>query len=291
MNLIIFIGVPGCGKSSAAREVAKKWNLGISSWKEIVVNENGSGFFEPEQGDWPEFATAQSEHLDDFSMMTWFRAIHVPFLYKAKKISEEGKTAIVDSYFDKLTYSYLGKEPWLMQSDNKYFNIMKQICELDREEIPNPDYLIFVKVDQQILTEFLKRRGRESDSAPEYTASAISFQERLLAETEKLCQEKGIKLIVFQQEISSPQIVADKIIAELKSRGLEIGNSSSQSRSLPVSKDSKISPQQSTSTQNNNEKQWYKKAFYWPVWTGVILISSLVAFYYWGKKKNDKKEK
>ncbi|WP_147409430.1 hypothetical protein [endosymbiont GvMRE of Glomus versiforme] len=166
---------------------------------------------------------------------------------------------------------------------------MKQICELDREEIPNPDYLIFVKVDQQILTEFLKRRGRESDSAPEYTASAIGFQERLLAETEKLCQEKGIKLIVFQQEISSPQIVADKIIAELKSRGLD-GKSSSQSRSLPVSKDSKISPQQSTSTQNNNEKQWYEKAFYWPVWTGVILISSLVAFYCWGKKKNDRKK-
>jgi len=277
MALIVFIGIPGCGKSSAAREVARKWDLGISSWQEVIVNENGSGFFEPEEKDWPEFAKSQSEHLDDFSMMTWFRAIHVPFIYKAKKISQEGKTAIVDSYFDKLTYSYLGKESWLMQSSNEYFDIMKQITDRDREKIPNPDYLIFVKVNEEIIKEFLKRRGRASDSAPEYLASVLGFQDRLLAETEKLCQEKSIKLIVFDQEISSPEIVANKLIAELKSRGLEIGESRKKSVFSQVS---------NTITQaNEKEQRWWEKAFYWPIWTVALLLFSLMMIYYFSKNK------
>ena len=190
--LIVFVGIPGCGKSVTVKELAKSLNIKHS-------------FVEPEEEKWAD-AAKDWKTYGSFSMLTWFRAIRVPMLFEAQKISEEGENVLIDTYYDKLLYYYIDKYcmRWLMSPSDRYFPVMKQIAEIDKDVLPDADIIIFFEVAHDEWVEFLKLRNRETDHDKDFMKN-FETQKFLLEATKKLCEEKGIELIIFRRHGSSLQ--------------------------------------------------------------------------------------
>ena len=98
--MICATGIPGSGKSSVFQELKYLFQTGVL-------------FSEPEEDDsftpWPR-AVSDREKYGYFGAISWFRSMRVPILYDAKQAAQEGKTSLVDFYYDKLLYNYLGRE-------------------------------------------------------------------------------------------------------------------------------------------------------------------------------------
>ena len=133
-------------------------------------------------------------------------------LLEAQKLSEEGKTVFIDTYYDKLLYYYLDKYcmRWLISPSDRYFSVMKQIAEIDKDVLPDANIVIFFEINQQTWLEFLKTRNRDTDQDEDFKKN-FETQKFLLEATQKLCAEKGIELIVFQQDNSAVQDSALKL--------------------------------------------------------------------------------
>ena len=196
--LVVFVGIPGSGKSTTVKELVKL--LRIDNF-----------FAEPEEEKWAD-AAKDWKTYGTFSMLMWFRSIRVPMLLEAQKLSEEGKTVFIDTYYDKLLYYYLDKYcmRWLISPSDRYFSVMKQIAEIDKDVLPDADIVIFFEINQQTWLEFLKTRNRDTDQDEDFKKN-FETQKFLLEATQKLCAEKGIELIIFQQDSSAVQDSALKL--------------------------------------------------------------------------------
>jgi len=196
--LVVFVGIPGSGKSTTVKELVKL--LRIDNF-----------FAEPEEEKWAD-AAKDWKTYGTFSMLMWFRSIRVPMLLEAQKLSEEGKTVFIDTYYDKLLYYYLDKYcmRWLISPSDRYFSVMKQIAEIDKDVLPDADIVIFFEINQQTWLEFLKTRNRDTDQDEDFKKN-FETQKFLLEATQKLCAEKGIELIIFQQDNSAVQDSALKL--------------------------------------------------------------------------------
>ena len=125
-------------------------------------------------------------------------------LLEAQKLSEAGKTVFVDTYYDKLLYYYIDKYcmRWLLSPSDRYFSVMKQIAEIDKDVLPDADIIIFFEVDEENWLNFLESRNRPTDNDKEFLKN-FETQKFLLEATKKLCEEKGIELIIFPRGNSS----------------------------------------------------------------------------------------
>ena len=94
-KLIIFVGISGSGKSSLAREVAKR--------------SNATCFLEPEEEEWPDFVQ-QKQSYGEFSSLMAIRSIRVHSLWSAWEAREKGNLVFVDTYYDKITSYYFKKQ-------------------------------------------------------------------------------------------------------------------------------------------------------------------------------------
>ena len=143
-------------------------------------------------------------------------------LIKAKKLSENNQIALVDSYYDKLLYYYIGKPgmEWLVSPTDPYFNVLKEMANLDRDQLPNADLVVFLRIDYLDWIEFLKLRNRKMDQQEHFLAS-FSTQELFFEATQELCAEKGIELIIFPQKKDLLHESALRFIKLLKDRGLD----------------------------------------------------------------------
>jgi len=88
---------------------------------------------------------------------------------------------------------------------------MKQIAEIDKDVLPDADIIIFFEVDnKEIWLNFLKERGRSTDNDEEFLKN-FETQRFLLEATKKMCEEKGIELIIFPRGTSSVEDSALKL--------------------------------------------------------------------------------
>ncbi len=99
--LIVFVGIPGSGKSSVVKVLAKLLKIKC--------------FVEPEEEKWAD-AAKDWKTYGSFSMLMWFRSIRTPMLIEAERLSEKGETILIDTYYDKLLHYYIDKHcmRWLL---------------------------------------------------------------------------------------------------------------------------------------------------------------------------------
>ena len=195
--LIVFIGIPGSGKSSTVKNLANLLNI--------------NHFAELEEEKWAD-AAKDWKTYGSFSMLMWFRSIRVPMLLEAQKLSEEGEVVFIDTYYDKLLYYYIDKYcmRWLISPSDRYFPAMKQIAEIDKDVLPDADVAVFFEINHDDWLELLKARNRSTDHDEDFMKN-FETQKFLLEATKKLCEEKGIELIIFKQDNSSVQETALKL--------------------------------------------------------------------------------
>ena len=185
--LIVFVGIPGSGKSTTVKELASL--LSIQHF-----------FTEPEEEKWAD-AAKDWKTYGSFSMLMWFRSIRVPMLLEAQKLSENDKIVLIDTYYDKLLYYYLNKYcmRWLISPSDLYFEPLKKIAEIDKNTLPEADVMIFLEISCDDWLENLKTRGRDTDRDEDF-AKNFETQKFLLEAAQKYCEERGIQLIIFRQE-------------------------------------------------------------------------------------------
>jgi len=87
---------------------------------------------------------------------------------------------------------------------------MKQIAEIDKDVLPDADVVVFFEINYDDWLELLKVRNRPTDQDEDFMKN-FETQKFLLEATKRLCEEKGIELIVFQQDISSVQDTSLKL--------------------------------------------------------------------------------
>ncbi|MCE8168330.1 MAG: deoxynucleoside kinase [Candidatus Moeniiplasma glomeromycotorum] len=202
--LIVFVGIPGSGKSSLVKKLAGRLNAKY--------------FTEPEEEKWAD-AAKDWKNYGSFSMLMWFRSIRVPMLLEAKKLSEEGEVVLIDTYYDKLLHYYLDKYclRWLISPSDLYFEPMKKIAEIDNKVLPDANMIIFLEVNYQNWLENLKNRGRETDQSEEFQKN-FETQKFLYEATQKYCAEKGVELISLARDNSSFSELADQLTKILESK-------------------------------------------------------------------------
>jgi len=195
--LIVFVGIPGSGKSSTVKELANL--LGVKY------------FAEPEEEKWAD-AAKDWKTYGSFSMLMWFRSIRVPMLIEAERLSEEGEIVLIDTYYDKLLHYYIDKHcmRWLLSPSDRYFPVMKEIATIDKDVLPDADIIIFFEVNKENWINFLKSRNRPTDNDEEFLKN-FETQKFLLEATKKLCEEKGIELITFSRGTASVEDSASKL--------------------------------------------------------------------------------
>jgi hypothetical protein len=87
---------------------------------------------------------------------------------------------------------------------------MKQIAEIDKDVLPDADIAVFFEVNKESWLNSLKSRNRSTDNDEEFLKN-FETQNFLLEATKKLCEEKGIELIIFSRGASSLEDSAARI--------------------------------------------------------------------------------
>lgn len=203
---ITAVGLPGSGKSSVMKELA------------TLID--ASCFCEPEERDWAD--AARLRHISgSYTMISWFRSIRVPQLYRANELRSSGEIAITDSYYDKLLSQYIGKPgmEWLISPSDPYYDVTLAVAKKDWEQLPIADVIIFFDLSYDLWKDFLTKRNRLLDCDPKFLES-FSTQELFLNACKKLSDEQHVTLITIEQEWSSPKATAERIRNILCAKGL-----------------------------------------------------------------------
>ncbi len=200
--LIAFAGLPSSGKSSTAKALALCLNAPV--------------FVEPEEEKWSNLVHDR-ETTGKFTALTWFRSVRIPNLFEANKIRNEGGTAVVDSYYDKIVSLYMRENcfSWLIPIDDPYFDVAYQMAIADLKNLPNADILIFLKLNRETWLRFMENRGREFDRSAELK-HYFEMQDYMERACKIAADEHGMKLMVIVQIWSSPEETADLIYKKLK---------------------------------------------------------------------------
>lgn len=88
---------------------------------------------------------------------------------------------------------------WLISPRDPYFEAAKLMVDTDAKFLPNVDCLVLLDIDIQTWKSFIKSRNRERDMVPGFQESVFSYRGYIEAAALKLAEERGVKLIRFEQ--------------------------------------------------------------------------------------------
>jgi thymidylate kinase len=202
-KIIVAFGLPGSGKSSVIKELGKLLKI--------------DSLHEPEEGKWGN-AVTNRKASGNFTAIMWFRSERVPLLYQAEQKREQGKTVLLDSYYDKLFYRYMSEDgiQWLFEKTDDYFNEMKQIAEKDYNLLPDVDCIVFFKVDFDTWTQFVTKRNRNLDNDKLFQEKCFESQQYFFEAAQTYCEKKKCQLLVFEQFFSSPKVAAKQVLSKMR---------------------------------------------------------------------------
>jgi energy-coupling factor transporter ATP-binding protein EcfA2 len=186
--VVVGMGLPGSGKSAL-----------FAALRGILVEKSRDAtvYREPEEEFWPE-AVKNREQYGCIGALTWFRSMRVPNLFKADKDRNEGKIALVDSYYDKLVHLYFDHPGfrWLMPGNDPYRAVYKGLIAKDYDTLPNADCVVTITVTEERWTEYVNGRARELDRKSNLLGT-FSTQDEFVGSGRKYCVEQGIPHIEF----------------------------------------------------------------------------------------------
>lgn len=196
--LISALGLPCTGKTTVLRCLG-----------DIIAAD--AVYLEPEENEWPLAVKCRNQY-EYFSCLMWFRSMRVPMLYEAMHLRNKGQTVLLDSYYDKIMKYYIGKKgaEWLITKNDCYFPVLKKIAALDWNTLPNADCIIIFTMELQDWITLLKRRNRTFDQMA-LVEQAYQSQQHFVTVADKLARIKGIKCLIFEQSLSSPEMAARRL--------------------------------------------------------------------------------
>jgi len=207
-KLIVAMGLPGSGKSSVI--------------KEIGTLSNTRSFLEVEESEYTK-VVRRRDIYGSFTAMTWFRAMRMPNLYEAHSLASNGESVFLDTYYDKLISKYLGRDgmEWLITKDDEYYEIIKNITELDYTNLPDADCIISFELTYETWQKFLRSRNRQLLDNDQLFLKSYKTQAYFIEAAKEYCNEQNAKgnpctLIRFQQEFSSLEDSAKRLLKLLK---------------------------------------------------------------------------
>lgn len=203
-KLISAMGIPACGKTSVISE---------------LINLTGTdtvAYYEPDENDsqfpWPK-AVSSRQKYGYFGSITWFRSMRVPMLYDAAEAASLGKLALIDTYYDKLLYNYIGEDglDWFLPRDDAYYTIVEAMAKKDYERLPEADAVICFTISKPLWRHFLSKRGRDMDKELEFEKQCFSLQDPLIKACKKYAEDFGKTVLFFEQFDSSPFSAAQRL--------------------------------------------------------------------------------
>jgi deoxyadenosine/deoxycytidine kinase len=206
-KVIAFSGLSCTGKSTMAKEIAKELSAQC--------------LLEPEEENWPSMCH-KGEEFGPFTMFMGFREMWLPHLYTAQKLKNENELVFLDTFFIKTTLYELdapGME-WLFDPKDPYYSVFREVCTLDIEYLPDPDCIVFFKLDEKTWKKFLAARPRDWDQIPGFLDSFEQSYEAIQCAIIRLCQERNIPLIRFQQEYGDITTQVLRLKSELIQAGV-----------------------------------------------------------------------
>jgi deoxyadenosine/deoxycytidine kinase len=195
--LIAFAGLPSSGKSSTAKALGEIMDVPV--------------FLEPEESDWPTLVRDRNI-TGKFTALTWFRGARLPGLFEAKKISEQGGVAIVDSYYDKLVSLYMREKSfsWLVPTNDPYFDVSYHMAVQDFSLLPDADILVMLKLDEKTWQSFMEHRGRDFDRSADLKHH-FEMQMHIENACKQIAQVRGTRLVIIDQDWSKAESTAQKV--------------------------------------------------------------------------------
>ena len=137
------IGIPGSGKSTIARELAKLMH--------------GKCYLEPNNNDLPDFVKHRDTY-GTFSTITWFRNERVKQLMTAVKNNDQ--LSVIDTYFDKLMYLCRNSKGlnWMVSKNDCYWEACAAMWKADYFALPQADIACELEITNDLWLQFIDRR-------------------------------------------------------------------------------------------------------------------------------------
>lgn len=202
-RFVAAVGLPGSGKSSVFAALAQTLNATLLR--------------EPEEDQWAAAVTCR-ETCGYVTALLWFRAVRVPLYFRAAAERDDGRVALLDSYYDKLCSRWLGAPgmEWLLDPSDPYFPHVSAIARLDYDLLPLADTLVVFKTNHATWERFVRTRGRKLDSDSDLLAT-YETQRYFTDAAAALHRETGIEVIEFEQDrFDSPAAAAERLSALLR---------------------------------------------------------------------------
>ncbi len=200
--IIAFMGIPASGKSTIATELANLVDAKL--------------YLEGEETNYPDdvkegFLNRERKGVA-LKLYKYFRKIRLKHIRSAVINKQQGKSSILDCFFDKLFYDMLDSSgmDWIIDPKHADFGKIKQIAYKDKNNLPDVDVIVFLKISEDLHKTLQHSRGRKFD----LDSKIFTAQEAFLDATHNYAKTQNKTLIIINQERDVYR-VATKILSRL----------------------------------------------------------------------------